>query len=42
MESEKQNKQTKQNENRLIDTENKHMVARGEWGEGWGKIRERD
>ena len=34
VESIKQNKQTKQKENRLIDTENKQMVVRekGSWG----------
>ena len=30
----KQNKQTQQNRNRLIDTENKLVIVRGE--EGWG------
>ena len=31
----KQNKQTKQNENRLIDTENKWVVTRREVGRWW-------
>ena len=32
VESKKQNKQTEQNRNRLLDTENKQVVARGEQG----------
>ena len=31
-------KQSKQNENRLIDTENKQVAARGEEDEGWGEL----
>ena len=35
------NKTNKQNRNRLIDTENNLMVARGEVGGGTGEVGER-
>ena len=40
MDAKKQNKQTKQNENRHIDTENRCMVARAEAGGGLGETGE--
>jgi len=42
VESKKQSKQTKQNRDRLIDTENTVVVARGEEGEEIHKIAEGD
>ena len=38
----KTNGQTKQNRNRLIDTENKLVAARWEWGRETDKIGGRD
>ena len=38
----KTNAQTKQNKNRLIDTENKLVLAKREWGGGTDKIGEGD
>ena len=40
MESKNQNKQVKQNKNRLIDSESTQVVVRGEESRGLGKVRE--